>query len=190
MNVPETSFQRPPAGFEGLLEHHLAGLYRFALSLTRNVPEAEDLLQDAVVKGLEAFRRFEAGGNFKAWIFAILMNTFRDRYRKLQRQGQKEISIESMETPPSVGAEVFDLMLKEEVLSALDELPQDFRLAVHLVDLEGMSYREAAQALECPAGTLTSRLYRGRGLLKLSLAGLAKERGFLAGESDKQGRLS
>ncbi|HTA16245.1 MAG TPA: sigma-70 family RNA polymerase sigma factor [bacterium] len=180
--------QRLPAGFEGLLEHHLDGLYRFALSLTRQPAEAEDVLQDSVLKGLEAFGRFEAGGNFKAWIFAILMNTFRDRYRHLQRRRVLEVPLDDLVDPPSVGEEVFDLMLKEEVLGALEELPADFRHAVHLVDLEGMSYREASQVLDCPTGTLTSRLNRGRKLLKVSLANLARERGLLAGEAENQGR--
>jgi RNA polymerase sigma-70 factor (ECF subfamily) len=180
--------QRYPAGFEGLLEHHLDGLYRFALSLTRQSAEAEDVLQDSVLKGLEAFGRFEAGGNFKAWIFAILMNTFRDRYRRLQRQALRELPLDSLLEAPSVGEEVFDLLLKEEVLAAVEALPLDFRLAVHLVDLEGLSYREAAQVLDCPSGTLMSRLNRGRNLLKVSLADLALDRGLLAGEVDQQGR--
>jgi RNA polymerase sigma-70 factor (ECF subfamily) len=87
-----------------------------------------------------------------------------------------------------VGEEVFDLILKEEVLAAVDALPLEFRQAVHLVDLEGLSYREASQVLDCPGGTLTSRLNRGRNLLKVSLAQLARERGLLAGDSEKQGR--
>jgi len=188
--LPDPTPQRLPAGFEGLLEHHLDGLYRFARSLTRQSAEAEDLLQESVLKGLEAFGSFESGGNFKAWIFAILMNRFRDRYRQSQKQLSREIPLESVPEPPAVGEEVFDLLLKEEVLAALDELPEGFRSAVYLVDLEGMAYREAAVALDCPIGTLMSRLNRGRSLLKVSLAGLARERGLLAGETESKRRKS
>ena len=171
------------------MEHHLDGLYRFARSLTLQSAEAEDILQESVLKGLEAFGSFESGGNFKAWIFSILMNTFQDRYRQIQRQSQRELLLDEMPEPASVGDEVFDLILKEEVLAAVDELPEGFRSAVYLVDLEGMAYREAALALECPMGTLMSRLNRGRSLLKVRLANLARERGLLAGDTDKNRRM-
>jgi RNA polymerase sigma-70 factor (ECF subfamily) len=181
------SFSIPsPAGYEGLVEHHLDGLWRFAMSLTRQKAEAEDVLQESLLKGLEAFGRFESGSNFKAWIFCILMNTFRSRYRQRQRQFDREIPLEAIPEPPAVGEEVFDLLLKEEVLAAVDELPEAFRLAVLLVDLEGMAYREASQALECPVGTLMSRLNRGRNLLKIRLSALAEERGLLAGDTKKE----
>jgi RNA polymerase sigma-70 factor (ECF subfamily) len=167
-----------PAGYEGLVEHHLAALHRFALSLCRDKVEAEDLLQETLLKGLQGFHGFESGSNFKAWIFAIEMNTFRSRYR--QRWRELPLPADELPEPPSVGEDVFDLLLKEEVLAAVEALPEAFRAAILLVDLEGLSYREAAQALGCPGGTLMSRLHRGRGLLKTALAGLAQERGLLA----------
>jgi RNA polymerase sigma-70 factor (ECF subfamily) len=169
---------KSPRGFEALLEHQLDALTRFAMSLCRNRAEAEDLLQDSVLRGLKAYGRFEAGSNFKAWIFAIMMNAFRSRYR--QRMREKEVPLDQLPEPPAVGEDVFDLILRQEVLAAVQELPESFRAAVLLVDLEGFSYREAAQALECPSGTLMSRLNRGRGLLKIRLAALAEERGLLA----------
>jgi RNA polymerase sigma-70 factor (ECF subfamily) len=164
--------------FEALLERHLDALFRFALSLARDRVEAEDLLQDTVLKGLQAYRRFEPGSNFKAWIFAILMNSFRSRYR--QRLRESPLPLDELPEPPSVGEEVFDLLLKQEVLDAVNELPELFRAAVVMVDMEGLSYREAAGAMDCPSGTLMSRLNRGRGLLKIRLAPMAEERGLLA----------
>ena len=167
-----------PWGYEGLVEHHLDALHRFALSLCRDPVEAQDLLQETLLKGLRGFHGFEAGSNFKAWIFAIEMNAFRSRWRGRWRESP--LPPEDLPEPAGPGEDVFDLMLKEEVLSAVEALPEAFRAAVLLVDLEGLSYRDAAQALGCPAGTLMSRLNRGRGLLKTALAGLAQERGLLA----------
>jgi RNA polymerase sigma-70 factor (ECF subfamily) len=177
--VPQGDSNNPhfSLGFEALLERHLDSLYRFAMSLARNRAEAEDLLQDTALKGLQAYGRFEPGTNFRAWIFAILMNTFRSRYRKLSRD--KEVPLDAL-PEISVGAEVFDLMLKQEVMDEVNKLPELFRAAVILVDLEGLSYREAAQAMECPQGTLMSRLNRARGLLKGQLAAIAQERGLLS----------
>ncbi len=173
------------AGFDVLLERHLDSLYRFALSLTRNKAEAEDLLQDTAIRGLKAYGRFEAGSNFRAWIFSILMNGFRTRYRKRLREN--EVSLDLLPEPPSVGAEVFDLMLRQEVMDEVNKLPEIFRAAVILVDLEGLSYREAAAAMECPQGTLMSRLARARGLLKTQLSVIAEERGLLSKSSKKRG---
>lgn len=187
MPLEQNTSQRVPAGFEGLVEHHLDGLYRFALSLTRQPNEAADLLQEALLKAWKAFENFESGGNFKAWIFTILMNCFRDRYRRQKRQAQREVPLADLPEPASVAQDVFDLLLKEEVLSAVNALPEPFRLAVHLVDLEGFPYREAATALDCPLGTLMSRLNRGRALLRLSLAGLARDRGWLAADAGAKG---
>jgi RNA polymerase sigma-70 factor (ECF subfamily) len=167
-----------PAGYEGLVEHHLDALHRFALSLCRDRVEADDLLQETLLKGLQGFAGFESGSNFKAWIFAIEMNAFRSRYR--QRWREIPLPAEDLPQPPNVGEDVFDLLLKEEVLAAVEALPEAFRAAILMVDLEGLSYREAARALDCPSGTLMSRLHRGRGLLKIALAGLAQERGLLA----------
>lgn len=141
------------------------------------------MLQDCVLRGLKAYGSFEAGSNFKAWIFTVMMNSFRSRYR--QRMRGKEVPLEAAPEPVAVGEDVFDLLLKQEVLAAVQELPEGFRAAVLLVDLEGLSYRDAAEAMDCPRGTLMSRLQRGRGLLKLSLSALAEERGLLAKRTEK-----
>jgi RNA polymerase sigma-70 factor (ECF subfamily) len=185
MPLNDPSPPRSTAGFEALLEKHLDPLYRFAMSLTRDKAEAEDLLQDTALKGLQAYGRFEPGSNFKAWIFAILMNGFRSRYR--QRMRERETPLDELIEPPSVGAEVFDLLLKQEVLEAVHALEEPFRAAVLLVDLEGLSYREAALAMDRPVGTVMSRLSRARGLLKIRLGALADERGLLAQEGKKGG---
>jgi RNA polymerase sigma-70 factor (ECF subfamily) len=164
--------------FEALLERHLDALYRFAMSLARDKAEAEDLLQDTVLKSLQAYPRLEAGSNFKAWIFTILMNSFRSRYRLRLRE--IPLPLDELPEPPAVGEEVFDLLLKQEVMEAVNQLPELFRAAVVMVDMEGLSYREAASAMACPSGTLMSRLSRARGLLKVRLSALAQERGLLA----------
>jgi len=165
--------QRPPApaGFEGLLEHQWDALYRFARSLTRDRAEAEDLLQETVLSALQAYPRFEAGSNFKAWTFKILYNAFCSRHRR--RQHELPMAPDELPEGASLAPDAIESLSHAEVREAVQALPEDFRLAVVLVDLEGFSYREAAEALACPAGTLMSRLSRGRGRLKVSLAALA-----------------
>ena len=159
-------------GFEALLEHQLDALTRFAFSLCRNRHEAEDLLQDSVLRGLKAYGSFEAGSNFKAWIFTVMMNCFRSRYR--QRLREKELPLDAIAEPAAVGEDVFARILRQELLQAVGELPEGFKAAVLLVDMEGLSYREAAEAMGCPRGTLMSRLQRGRGLLKQRFSELAQ----------------
>ena len=178
MDVPRA--ERSRAGFEALLEHQLDALYQSGLRLTRNPEEAEDLLHDAVVRALSAYDSYEPGTNFRAWMFTILMNTFISKYRKRMRE--PAIPLEQAPEPratDSVDAQVFDNLLSDQVEAALREVPEAFRTAVVLVDLEGLSYRETAQALDCPAGTVMLRLARGRALLKLALRDVAIEHGLL-----------
>ena len=180
-----------PAEFESLVESHLDGMFRVALRYTREPGLAEDLVHDTVVRALRFRERFAAGSNFKAWIYTILTNTFIHRYRRQKReqhllQGQSREDIERQlrsedarrlaEAPEHT---YLDQLLSDDVVAALDALPDDFRAVVVLCDIEGLSYKEIAEALDCPVGTVMSRLYRGRRLLEKRLERLAVEMGIL-----------
>jgi RNA polymerase sigma-70 factor (ECF subfamily) len=162
--------------FETLVEGHLDSLHRFAVSLTRDRDGARDLLHDTFVKGFEGYHAFRPGTNFRAWIFAILVNTFRTRVRDTGRH--RHVALDETNEPASEGDVVFELLEGTEILEAIEELPEPYRSAVLLVDREEMRYSEVALVMDCPVGTVMSRLHRGRGLLRLRLRGFAQERGF------------
>lgn len=159
-------------------------LYGTALRLTRNPEDANDLCQEAVVRAYEAFERFD-GANFKAWMLRILTNLYINRYRKIQRTGTASSLDEEDAFEPMAAAEnapdrlVFDEMLGGEVEEALAKVPDVFRTAVILSDIEGMSYDEVAEATEVPVGTVRSRLARGRAILRRELESFAIARGYL-----------
>jgi RNA polymerase sigma-70 factor (ECF subfamily) len=176
--------------FDQLAMRHIDALYASALRLTRNERDAEDLVQDALLRAFRFFDRFERGTNIKAWLFKILTNTFINKYRR----SVKERSLVDGPEQEAVTAQVvsrdatdqaadperwfFDRLLSEEVLKAVDELPIDFRMVVILADLQEFSYREIADILDVPVGTVMSRLYRGRRLLQKALAQYAVDSGF------------
>lgn len=164
------------AGFAEHFEGEMERLHRFALSLTRDRDEAMDLLQDTFLRGSRGFPGFRPGTNFKAWVFQILVNTFHSRRRStgLDQLMGWDPALE----PVAPDDSVFDRLEGEEILRALEDLPEPYRSTVLLVDREEMRYAEVAQVLECPIGTVMSRLARGRGLLRARLAALAVERGF------------
>jgi RNA polymerase sigma-70 factor (ECF subfamily) len=170
--------------FERMAEDVFPSLYGTALRLTRSPEDANDLSQEALVRAYEAFDRFD-GRNFKAWMLRILTNLYINRYRKLQRTG-RAASLDEEEAPePIAPAEeapdrlVFDEMLGSEVEEALGKVPDVFRTAVVLCDIEGMSYDEVAQATDVPVGTVRSRLARGRAILRKELESFALEQGYL-----------
>lgn len=162
------------AEFEALLTPLIDGLYASALRLTRNERNAEDLVQDAVMRAWRFFDKFEKGTNFKAWIFRILTNTFINHYRRNTReQGlQDESERQSVEarffsadvTEKADNPEEFllDRVMSQTVLQAIDALPIDFRMVVLLADLQEFSYKEIAEILGIPVGTVMSRLFRAR----------------------------
>jgi RNA polymerase sigma-70 factor (ECF subfamily) len=177
--------------FEGLALRHLDALYGAAIRLTRNERDAEDLVQDSLLRAYRFFNRFERGTNIKAWLFKILTNTFINRYRRSNKertlvdgpeqeavQGQL-ISRDTSDAAADPERWYFDRVLSEDVLKAVDALPLDFRMVVILADLQEFSYREIADVLDVPVGTVMSRLFRGRRLLQKALAGHALESGFL-----------
>jgi len=170
---------------------HLSSLLAVAVRLTRNSSEGEDLVQDTLVKAMRAKGQFEPGTNLKAWLLRILTNTFINRYRRgsLERSivdgadadplwdgWMSTSSMEAMRDPESTALRP---MLEAEIRAALAELPEDFRLAVVLADVEELSYREISDILGCPIGTVMSRLHRGRRILKMKLIDHARELGIV-----------
>jgi RNA polymerase sigma-70 factor (ECF subfamily) len=170
--------------FERLAEDVFPSLYGTALRLTRSPEDASDLSQEALVRAYEAFDRFD-GRNFKAWMLRILTNLYINRYRKIQRTGQTSSLDEEDAYEPVAPADeapdrqVFDGMLGAEVEQALAKVPDVFRAAVILSDIEGMSYDEVAEATGVPVGTVRSRLARGRAILRRELESFAQEQGYV-----------
>jgi RNA polymerase sigma-70 factor (ECF subfamily) len=185
----------PPREFEREALAHLSALLAVGTRLTKNTAEAEDLVQDTYVKAMRARRQFEAGTNMRAWLLRILTNTFINRYR---RGGLEKSVIEGPDADPLadgwIGASTLAAMrdpesqalrpvLEREIRTALDELPDEFRLAVVLADVEELSYREISDIMGCPIGTVMSRLHRGRRLLKGRLYEHARAMGIVRPES-------
>ena len=166
-------------------------LYSAALRMTRNRADAEDLVQEAYLRGFRSFHTFEEGTNLRAWLFRILTNAYINRYRAKQRRPQEsdlgEIEdlylyrrLGSMETAAaSMSAEeqFLDVFTDDEVKHALEDLSENFRLPVLLADVEGFAYKEIAEMLEIPIGTVMSRLHRGRKAMQRALYEYAEARG-------------
>ena len=182
--------------FERLAMKHVDPLYSAALRLTKNERDAEDLVQDTFLRAYRFFEKFERGTNIKAWLFKILTNTFINRYRRSVKERtivegserdavhERFISREATEYAANPEQFFFDRLLSDDVLRAVDSLPIDFRMVVILADLQEFSYKEIAEILDVPVGTVMSRLYRGRRLLQKALAAYAVISGVLRGPAD------
>ncbi len=183
------------ARFEALVAEHLDGLYRTALRLTRNPGAAEDLVQEAMLRAWRSFHTFREGTNIRAWLYRILVNAHYDRHRKETREPDvipEDVSDFYMYAKARERADlteagnpevqVLDQILDAEVRDSLESLPLPFRTVLLLVDVEGFSYKEAAEILGVPVGTVMSRLSRGRHALQQKLWEFAKDRHLVRGD--------
>jgi len=181
------------ARFADLAMPYMDALYSAALRMTRNPADAEDLVQETYLRAYRGFGGFKEGTNLKAWLYKILTNTFINIYRAKKRRPQEtdfddveEFSlyrrmggIEAADTERTPETEVLDAMPDEIVKDALESLPEQFRMAVLLADVEGFSYKEIAEIMDVPVGTVMSRLHRGRKQLQRRLWEFGRDRGLI-----------
>ncbi len=181
------------ATFTAQTMEHMPSLYTAALRMTRNPADAEDLVQDTYLKAYRAFDSFQEGTNLKAWLYRILTNTFINTYRaKKRRPEESDIDdveqlylyrrlggLEGAQSGRSAEDEVLDHFTEADIKEAVESLPEQFRLAVLLGDVEGFSYKEIAQILDVPIGTVMSRLHRGRRALQKRLYEFGRQRGLV-----------
>ena len=173
--------------FEADAMAYVDQLYGAAMRMTRNPADAEDLVQETYTKAFAAFRSFEQGTNLRAWLFRILRNTYINAYRKAKREPVStsaddlsdpqllEVDARSAGGARSAETEALERLGDTEIIEAMQALPEDFRTAVYLADVEGFSYKEIAEIMETPVGTVMSRVHRGRKSLRSLLAQYARD---------------
>jgi len=173
-------------------------LYAAALRYTKNPEDARDLLQDTYLKAFTSFHQFEEGTNLRAWLYRVLTTTFINSYRKGQRQPQiaqgeledwqvGKAQSHTSDLGKSAEVEALEKLPDSDIKRALQEIPEDFRMVVYLADVEGFSYKEIAEIVGAPAGTVMSRLHRGRKQLREKLADYARELGYQVASNEEKG---
>jgi RNA polymerase sigma-70 factor (ECF subfamily) len=203
MGALVTIQSRPPASqedrerFEVLVGEHLDGLFGAALRMTRNRTRAEDLLQETFLRAWRSFHTFKPGTNVRAWLYRILMNAYIDGYRKSEREPEvvdqedvdefylysKVHESEDFRRAGNPEEALLSSLMDADVKGALDSLPEAFRNVVILADIEGFSYKEIAEILAIPIGTVMSRLHRGRRQLQVKLWDYARRAHYVQGDS-------
>jgi RNA polymerase sigma-70 factor (ECF subfamily) len=189
--------------FEKTALPQLDAMYGAALRLTRNPAEAEDLVQDAYVRAYRFWHTFKTGTSIKAWLFTILRNTFINRYHRANRRRASKNDLEAQlqslgpeaavahptSRVPGPDSAISQRITRDRIMAALETIPEDYRTAVMLADLEGLAYKEIAEVMDCPIGTVMSRIYRGRRLLHKLLHDHATELGLIeAGAEDPRSK--
>lgn len=175
---------------------HADILYNYALRMTNDPADADDLVQETFLKAFRFWDKYEQGTNIRAWLFRILKNSYINRYRKVSKEPDTvdydevqnfyaSIRDESAD-PNDLQQSIFGNLLEDEVAGAIAELPEDFRTVVILSDIEGLPYEEIAEFVDCPVGTVRSRLHRGRKLLRARLFAYAKERGIISSKTVRE----
>jgi RNA polymerase sigma-70 factor, ECF subfamily len=183
--------------FEAIAFQYMDSLYSTALRFTRNTEEAEDLVQDTYLRAFRFFDKFQQGTNFKAWVFKILTNTFINKYRKKVRTPQQvqldkvAYGLENEDSDENIGEwagfdeSKYEELFDDDITAALSQLSDDFRMVVLLADIEGFSYKEIAQIIGRPSGTVMSRLFRGRRMLQRILDKYARREGYIRQSAGK-----
>ena len=190
--VVSRSTKKKHTEFEAEALPHMDVLYNFALRTTGNEDDARDLLQETYLKAYRFWDKYEKGTNIRAWLFRIMKNSYINRYRKETKEPDK-VDYEDIENfyntiraestdPNDLQQQLYGNLLGDEVTKALQSLPDDFRTVVILCDIEGLTYEEIAEFVECPIGTVRSRLHRGRKLLQAKLFEYAKQQGMIKGD--------
>lgn len=194
-----TTTKKTKTEFEALALEHMDALFASALRLTRSPKDAEDLVQDTYLKAFRFFDSFERGTNIKAWLFKILTNTFINKYRRKVKEKEmaeapaedvmldKFVSSEQVRALQDPEGDFFSKLLSDEVVDALDQVPVDFRMVVILADIQDFSYKEIAEIVGCPVGTVMSRLFRGRRILQKHLYDYAIREGVIVPPNQENG---
>jgi RNA polymerase sigma-70 factor (ECF subfamily) len=182
------------AEFEKEAVPHMDILYNYALRMTSNRDDAADLVQETFMKAFRFWDKYEKGTNIRAWLFRIMKNSYINKYRKETKEPDtvdyddiqnfyNSIKAESAD-PNDLQRKIFGGLLEDDIAKALEALPEEFRTVVILCDIEGLSYEEIAEFVDCPIGTVRSRLHRGRRILRGMLLNYARKHGFVEGSGD------